>query len=120
MKEFDLQKALAGSRVVTKEGKEVKNLTYLKELTEDEFKVVGVVVGELFRWTEEGTSVFEDDAFDLYLATESCEGWVNVYRNGKGGVEFGNKIYKNSTDAEDNGQSSINTYVCTTYISWED
>ena len=43
MKSFDLEKALEGARVVTKEGNEVNNLTYLKDLTEDEFKLVGVV-----------------------------------------------------------------------------
>lgn len=120
MKEFDLQKALNGARVVTKEGKEVKNLTHLKELTEDEFKVVGVVVGELYRWTEDGISVFEDDAFDLYLATERCEGWVNVGRDSKGDVVFGRTVYTTVTDAENSGRNSINKYVCTTYISWEE
>ena len=120
MKEFDLQKALAGSRVVTKEGKEVKNLTYLKELTEDVFKVVGVVDGELLRWTEEGTSVYEDDAVDLYLETEKCEGWVNVYRDFNGKVTFGRTVYGSVTDAENSGGSRANKYVCTKYISWEE
>jgi hypothetical protein len=120
MKEFDLEKALAGSRIVTKEGKEVKSLSFMPDLTEDEFKLVGVVGGEMYRWTTEGISVDEDDAYDLYLASERCEAWINVYRNSKGGVEFGNKIYRSSTDAEDSGKSGINKYVCTTYITWED
>ena len=118
MKSFDLEKALEGARVITKEGNEVNNLTYLKDLTEDEFKLVGVVKGELFRWTEEGISVYEDDASDLYLESETCQAWVNVYRDGKGKVEFGNKIYKDITSAENNGKCNVNTYVCTTMISW--
>ena len=120
MKPFDLDKALAGSRVVTKEGKEVKNIALLKDLTEDEFRVVGVVAGEMYRWTEDGVSVYEDDAYDLYLATEKCEGWVNVYREQTGQIEFGSKIYKNVTDAENSGKCNVNTYVCTTIITWEE
>lgn len=120
MKEFDIQRALNGSRVITKEGKEVKNLTHLKDLTEDEFKLVGVVAGELYRWTEDGVSVFEDDAFDLYLETEKCEGWANVYRDFNGKVTFGRTVYGSITDAENSGRNSANKYVCTTYISWEE
>jgi hypothetical protein len=120
MKPFDLDKALAGSRVVTKEGKDVKNLSLLKDLTEDEFRVIGVVNGEMCRWTEDGVGVFEDDSFDLYLATEKCEGWVNVYREQTGKIEFGSKIYKNVTDAENSGKCNVNTYVCTTRITWEE
>lgn len=119
MKPFDLEAALAGARVVTKDGNEVKNLTYLKDMTEDEFRVVGVVKGEFERWTEEGTSVFEDDAFDLFLASEKCQAWVNVYRDTQTGrVEFGNKVYKDVTEAEDSGKRNVNTYVCTTIVSW--
>ena len=120
MKPFDLDKALAGSRVVTKEGKEVKNIALFKDLTEDEFRVVGVVGGEMCRWTEDGVGVYEDDRFDLHLATEKCEGRANVYREQTGKIEFGSKIYKNVTDAENSGKCNVNTYVCTTMITWEE
>jgi hypothetical protein len=54
------------------------------------------------------------------MATERCEGWVNVYREQTGQIEFGSKIYKNVTDAENSGKCNVNTYVCTTIITWEE
>ena len=120
MKEFDLDKAMKNTNAITKKGQPVQALAFMHELN-DEFKLIGVVDGNLERWTVDGVHWGEDSDMDLVLPMERCEGWVNVYRDTKNGkLEFGNKIYKNVTDAENSGKCNVNTYVCTTYISWEE
>ena len=120
MKPFDLEKAMAGAHVTTKDNKPVTNLTLLKDITVDEFKLVGVVDGEFERWTEEGTSVFEDDNSDLFMPSERCEGFVNVYRESRIGIiEFGTKVYANEENAISSGKCNLNHYVCTHRIEWE-
>lgn len=120
MKPFDLKKARDGAISTTKGSLKIDNLLYLPTL-EDEFKLMGVIDGKLERWTVDGTHWSEDSTMDLALKDESCEAWVNVYRDTKTGVlEFGNKVYKNVTDAENSGKCNVNTYVCTTIITWSE
>ena len=118
MKDFDLNQALSGARTVTRSGKEVTDLTYMGN-ADGEFKLVGTVDGEIHVWTTGGIACSETDIYDLYIEIELCEGWVNVYRDPKTNQPmFGNKVYRNVTDAEDNGKCSVNAYICTTLIEW--
>ena len=85
MKPFDLKKARDGAISTTKGSLKIDNLLYLPTL-EDEFKLMGVIDGKLERWTVDGTHWSEDSTMDLALKDESCEAWVNVYRDTKTGV----------------------------------
>jgi len=118
MKDFDLDQAMQGARIVTRYGKEVEDLTYMGN-AEGEFKLVGTVDGQIQVWTLGGIACSETDVYDLYIENEFCEGWVNVYRDPKTNEPmFGNKVYSTVTDAENNGKCNVNTYICTTLIEW--
>ena len=52
--EFDLNKALNGATVVTRNGDIVTDLAYFASAFETTWKLRGVVNGEIFSWTIEG------------------------------------------------------------------
>jgi hypothetical protein len=79
MKEFNLEKALAGEPVVTNDGKPVTQLTYFD--TKDINCLVGDVDGTLRKFTIDGVS-FADDTKSLCMSTKKMCCWVNVYQNG--------------------------------------
>lgn len=121
MNSFSLDKVNRGARAILRNGKAVTTLLFCPEL-KGEFKLVGVVEGKLEQWTYNGLHWGEDPSWDLEIVPDRCEGWVNVYRNTKDdNLEFGSKIYKDYTDAENNGKNStLNTYICTIRIAHEE
>ena len=121
MQSFSLEKVNRGARAILRNGKSVSTLCYYPEL-DGEFKLVGVVEGKIERWTYNGLHWGEDPVWDLETVPDMCEAWVNVYRSTRdGNLEFGSKIYKDYTDAENNGKNStLNTYICTIRITHEE
>ena len=80
MKPFDLQKALAGAKVVTLHGKAVNNFVYFS--TASKFKVIAQIEGdaELKTFTESGK--YSPDIVtgnDLFMATTKKTGYINIY-----------------------------------------
>ena len=86
LEKFDLQKALNGAKVVTRNGIEVKQLH--KFITIDKMKLYGVVEKEVNCWNKEGRYQCPDmPEFDLFLAVEPQSIWVNVLKiNGQIGL----------------------------------
>lgn len=81
MKPFDLEKALAGEPVITKEGKEVTQLTYFDTI--ERHCLYGVVDGEVYSWNIDG-KIFIDP--DLFMAPKIKKRWVNLYHTETGHV----------------------------------
>lgn len=81
MKPFDLQRALAGDKVVTRDGREVRQLH--KFDCEGEC-LAGVLDLSLSTWNKNGqfwgTSEESDD--DLFMAPKTVKRWVNFYSEG--------------------------------------
>ena len=68
MEPFDLEKALAGAPVVTRNGKPVAELHYFKT-AERPYKVCAVIDGEVVVLTAKGAYYTEGEhAFDLFMA----------------------------------------------------
>jgi hypothetical protein len=92
MKPFDLEKALAGEPVVTRDGKKVIDLYHFK-LSTGEFPLVVNIEGKkaLSTYTTRGklTNAATDHEYDLLMAPP--ETWVNVYYNKTTGV-YGSSI----------------------------
>ncbi len=80
MKPFNLERALAGDKVVTRDGREVTQLT--KFDCEGEC-LAGVLDLSLSTWNKNGqfwgTSEESDD--DLFMAPKTVKHWVNFYSN---------------------------------------
>jgi hypothetical protein len=92
LEKFDLEKALNGAKVVTRDGREVKELTKFEGFKD--YPLVGIVDSQLHTWTTQGLISLHlgECGADLFLAVEPKRIWVNVYnRNGKlwlGGCQY--------------------------------
>ena len=82
-KPFNLEEALNGAKVVTRDGLEVKELTKFEGLVGG--PIAGVMGGVLNTWTEQGKYYKDKESnSDLFLAAEPQRVYVNVYYlNGK-------------------------------------
>lgn len=69
--EFDLNKALNGATVVTRNGDIVKDFAYFPSAFETLFQLRGVVVGDIWSWTIEGKwKPNADNDLDLFIFEE--------------------------------------------------
>lgn len=90
MKPFDLEKALAGEPVVTKEGKKVMQLHYFPNIKSN-FKVMVQLENAFGVDTFTIHGKYSDGESQLDLMMAEPEIWVNVYYNEKTGV-YGSSI----------------------------
>ena len=76
---FDLQKALAGEKVITASlGDEVTQITSFN-LEENVFSVCGVLRGVVCFWNDEGSvNGLTSSPDDLFMAPKMLEGFLNV------------------------------------------
>lgn len=78
---FDLEKALNGAKVVTRNGKEVKQLTHFDASYKYAYHLYGVIGEHIYSWTKTGQYDHFNDhhEHDLFIAVEPNRIWVNVY-----------------------------------------
>jgi hypothetical protein len=98
LEKFDLEKALNGAKVVTRDGREVKELTKFEGLKN--YPLVGVLDTNLHTWTTQGmfNSNHEVECIrDLFLVVEPNRVWVNIYQH-DGIISIGS-IYKTKKEA---------------------
>ena len=91
MNKFDLEKALAGDKVVTRDGREVTQL-HKFTLGNGLVALSGVVGDSLPCFTFEGDEFWRirhDGNYDLFMAPKKLSGFVNVYRDDGGELFFG-------------------------------
>ena len=82
-KAFNLQEALAGKPVVTREGEQVLNvLSFVGTATLVKFPVVFSTEGYIYTCTEEGRQFTEnrEGNRDLFMEVEDEVVWINFYR----------------------------------------
>jgi len=81
MKPFCLDKALSGSPVCTRDGREVTEIHYFKTAI-DSYPVVAVADECLNSYTMDGKKhESSESTFDLFLAPTKKTYWVNLYKN---------------------------------------
>ncbi len=90
---FDLEKALAGEKVVTKDGREVTQFSSFDlEKNSNMFSFAAVVDGKsLLRFNQYGVSELVIDSSNLFMATKKLSGFVNVYKTHVCDINFGTK-----------------------------
>lgn len=119
MKPFNLQQALAGKSVVTRDGRPVKIAGYNPDGIPDKHQVVGWIVSKLCYWNVQGKCFDKPyiDYNDLFMAYEKKEGWINVYT----GNFCSNVVYLSEEDAISNsGKTSYANRITTIKIEWEE
>ena len=96
---FNLEEALNGAKVVTRDGREVKKLTYFDASKNDHYPLYGVVGTLICCWTITGQHHIDTDNNhnDLFLSVEPKRIWVNVYQH-DGMISIGS-IYKTKKEA---------------------
>jgi len=91
MKKFNLEKALAGEPVVTRNGKKVTDLKLFN--TQKFFKLFGVIDDDLESFNIEGHCLFkEGHEHDLFMANGTKSIWVNVYKKQNGEIFLGSLL----------------------------
>lgn len=84
-KEFNLEEALNGAKVVTRDGREVTQLTKFKSI--EEHCLYGVLEDEIHSWHKNGTFYkHTKNNTDLFLAVEPKSVWMNIYLSDLGGL----------------------------------
>lgn len=102
---FDLDRALEGDRVITRDGKEVTDFHYFNKLNLSNYKLYGVVNGEVCKWMDNGAEICRP-ILDLFMAPKEPQvvtRWVNLFIDFDGELVADSKLYDseqyNYTDA---------------------
>lgn len=103
MRPFNLEEALAGKPVVTRDGRAATEIHYFKTL-ESNSRVVAVVDGSMWSYRETGrlcTGDVVESNLDLFMATQKVTKWGNVYKafNGLYDISF---LFDNEDEAVKN------------------
>jgi hypothetical protein len=125
-KPFDLKEALAGAKVVTRDGREVTELHHYVNITNTEYVLCGRI-GTLFEtWATNGE--FSSDGsciLDLFLLDEFepeiKPGWYNLYLSSYGndiGICTFGRCYPTKQKAKEVNSRNSN-YITTVYIEQE-
>ena len=82
MIKFDLERALAGEKVITRDGQEVTQLVKF-DVEDDCYQVYGVLCGGLHRWLCTGgyEEYTDKHASDLFMAPKKLSGFIAYYSN---------------------------------------
>ncbi len=116
---FDLKRWQKGDfkKVLTKEGKEVSELTYFKSARKAIFSLFGTLENDVYSWAIDGTYSINKrhSEYDLMLEVEDTilEGWVNVFKD-----KLGGSVYSSKTEAI--MFSHQPNYITTIQISYND
>lgn len=123
MKPFNLEEALAGKPVITRDGKKVTHIRYFPELEGKSEPVSGVVDNESIetfssdgKYVPSSTTPFD---YDLFMDVEKVSGYVNVYQSStlEKVIYLGSGFYKTYQEARSNGKGT--DYIKTIPIEFE-
>ncbi len=116
MKPFNLQKALAGEPVITREGKQVTEIHHFKTRN-DKFNVIAIIDGYYRTFDESGNYSLTDNSNDLFMKSQIVEYWVNVYKREEK-LRVG-ASHLSQEDAIDNISHAFGTYIKTIKLTNE-
>jgi hypothetical protein len=115
MEQFNLERALAGEPVITRNGDEVYEL--VKFDSTHSYPIAGIVDGLLHRWTIDGKEFSHhsgESSLDLFMKPKENAIWVNVYKRNDGRLAIGNYYY---TEAQAKQKSFGNNSIKTVKIT---
>jgi DNA-directed RNA polymerase subunit E'/Rpb7 len=80
MEQFNLERALAGEPVITRDGKEVTQLVKF-DAPAANYALRGVIDGEIKSWTSDGrfATFSENSPKDIFMKPKENAIWVNAY-----------------------------------------
>lgn len=124
-KPFDLEKAKAGAKVMTKSGHPARVICTDFKNDDKAFPIIAVVMNnsgfeDFDIYTEDGRfSTYGESDADLVMCPEKHEGWINIYSTVEGCRFTRAIIYESKADAVSGGEKRYD-YVTTIKIEWEE
>ena len=117
MEKFNLERALAGEPVITRDGREVTQLAQF-DMKQGKQCLIGVLDYDLERWTVEGNYFLNktEAQGDLFMKPKENAVWVNIYKDIDGRLYVGRDSYCSEADAKSEGGALYN-YVKTIKIT---
>ena len=103
MIKFDLEKALAGEKVITRDGLEVTQLVNFEGVGDRCESIYAMVGGKVISYYGCGNYTGNHSPLDLFMAPKKLSGFINVYADGdvgylmhdtKEGAVFGRSKYQ--------------------------
>jgi hypothetical protein len=94
VEKFDLEKVIHGAKVVTRDGREVLELSKFENIKD--YPLVGVLDDGINSWTIDGyyQDQNEENDKDLFLVGKVQSIWVNVFKNKYGDLYMGKTDYE--------------------------
>ena len=92
VEKFDLEKVIHGARVITRDGREVSQLTKFE--TYDKFCLYGLVDEQVYCWSIKGE--YSDNSscsMDLYIVGRVRRVWANVMKYANGDLFVGSECF---------------------------
>jgi hypothetical protein len=83
LEKFNLEKALNGAKVVTRDGREVLEFTKFENIKD--YPLVGVLDSQIQSWTIEGNYLDDCNELnaDLFIEGKVKSVWINIYKSDK-------------------------------------
>jgi hypothetical protein len=117
MEKFNLERALAGEPVITRNGREVTQLVYFHDVIHKDC-VYGVIGNQIKNWCIDG-KFFHDDPnefkADLFMKPKENAIWVNVYKREDGSLLVSSFTFESEAEAKELGMA--NNYLKTVKIT---
>ena len=116
MRPFDLQKAIEGHPLVTRDGRHVQEFHYFEKVNEG-YPIVIVISGKKICINEKGKAINGlESQDDIFLAPTKIKKWINIYN-----VMSYCGMYKSKEEALKNiFQDTYRTCIATIEIEFED
>lgn len=123
MKPFNLEEAIAGKPICTRNGRKARILCYDRDNQQLRCIVALVTepngLEEIYTYTLKGQiSRHEESNHDLVMASERKTGWINIY---KGTIRLvpGGYLYDTEEEAKGAAEGAVN-YFTTVKVCWEE
>ena len=101
LKPFNLEQALAGAPVMTREGRKVVRIFYAEEACENSQVICVFETGVVFPYYKDGTYTNSSSVHELVMAPTKKEGYVVMFHNNsQKDFIVGTKIWASKQDAE--------------------
>lgn len=83
LKSFNLELALQGHPVCTRDGRKVTEIHYFKTLDDSYPPVISVINGIFYSYCKNGKFYFIEQLceLDLFLTSTKIKKWINIYKN---------------------------------------
>ena len=100
MIEFDLEKALAGEKVITIDGREVTQLVKFN-VKNDDYPLHGVLGDNVLVWQRNGRYDIDasEHTLDLFMAPKKLSGYMSISRNSNGKL-YSSAVYKHKSQID--------------------